>query len=51
MPDSTVATLVAEMSAHYEAADKAMKSGDLVLWAEEQKKARAAFDRLTKIIK
>ncbi len=49
--DSTVATIVAEMSAHYEAADKAMKSGDLVLWAEEQKKARAAFDRLTKIIK
>ena len=28
------------MSAHYDAADKAMKSGDLVLWAEEQKKAR-----------
>jgi uncharacterized membrane protein (UPF0182 family) len=49
--DSTVATLVAEIHAHYEAADKAMKSGDPVLWAEEQKKAREAFERLSKIIK
>jgi hypothetical protein len=39
------------MGAHYEAADKAMMKGDLVLWAEETKKARAAFDRLTKIVK
>ena len=49
--DANVSQIVAEMRAHYEAADKAMKSGDMVKWAEEQKKARDAFERLNKIIK
>ena len=49
--DANVAQLIAEMGAHYEAADKAMKSNDLVTWAEESKKAREAFERLKKIVK
>ena len=39
------------MRQHYDAADKAMKSGDLVLWAEENKKVREIFERLEKIKK
>ena len=49
--DATAAMILAEIRAHYEAADKAMTSGDLVRWAEEQKKIREAFERLGKIIK
>jgi uncharacterized membrane protein (UPF0182 family) len=49
--DATVSSLVAEMRQHYDAADKAMKSGDLVLWAEENKKLREIFERLEKIKK
>jgi uncharacterized membrane protein (UPF0182 family) len=49
--DATIASLISEMQQHYEAADKAMKSGDLVLWAEENKKVREIFDRLVKLKK
>jgi uncharacterized membrane protein (UPF0182 family) len=49
--DETVASLIAEVKLHFEAADKAMTKGDLVTWAEEYKKARDAFDRLEKIKK
>src|SRR6185503_18681828 len=37
--EATMASLVAEMHLHYEAADKALKAGDVVQWAAEQKKA------------
>ena len=49
--DATAATILAEISGHYEAADKALKSGDMVLWAQEQKKIREAFERLRQIVK
>jgi uncharacterized membrane protein (UPF0182 family) len=51
VPDATIASLINEMQQHYEAADKAMKSGDLVLWAEENKKVREIFERLVKLKK
>jgi len=47
----TVASLITEMEGHFEAADKALKAGDLVTWAEEQKKLREVFERLKKIRK
>jgi uncharacterized membrane protein (UPF0182 family) len=50
-PDATRESLIIEMQQHYEAADKALKAGDVVLWAEENKKVREIFDRLVKIKK
>jgi uncharacterized membrane protein (UPF0182 family) len=49
--DATAGSLIIEMRQHYDAADKAMKSGDLVLWAEENKKVREIFERLEKLKK
>jgi hypothetical protein len=37
------------MRTHLDAAQKALTSGDLVTWAEEQKKFVEAFERLEKI--
>jgi hypothetical protein len=47
--DATAASLVAEIGAHWDAAEKALRSGDLATYGEEMKKAREAFDRLERI--
>ena len=49
-PD-TMAALIAEMDAHFEAADKALKSGNLAGFDAEYKKGRAVFERLKRIKK
>jgi len=49
--DETVAALVAEMTTHWDAADKAMRAGDLAGYGAEIKKARDVFERLQKKIK
>jgi len=49
--DGSASALVSEMSAHWDAADKALRAGDIAGYGTEMKKAREAFDRLQKIIK
>lgn len=45
---SSVAALIVEMRQHFDRADAALRQGDLALYAEEMKKARAVLDRLEK---
>ena len=45
----TVAALVVEMRAHFEAADKALAAQDFAAYGEAMKKARAALERLEKL--
>ena len=47
----TVASLVAQMRRHFDAADKALRSGDLAAYGDEMKKAGAVLERLEKISK
>ncbi len=47
--DSTVASLVAEMRSHFDAADKALRTSDSAAYAEEMKKARDVLDRLERL--
>jgi uncharacterized membrane protein (UPF0182 family) len=47
--DATAASLIAEIGAHWDAAEKALRSGDLATYGAEMKKAREAFDRLERI--
>ena len=50
-PEASTDVLMAEVEQHWNAADKAMRGGDLVLYAEEMKKAREAWDKVRKIKK
>jgi uncharacterized membrane protein (UPF0182 family) len=47
----TVASLLAEMRGHFNAAEKALRSGDLATYADEIKKANAVLERLERIVK
>jgi len=47
----TVASLVADMRLHFNAADKAIRSGNFVVYGEEMKKAMELFDRLERLQK
>ncbi len=49
--EPTMAALILEMKQHFERADKALKDGDLALYAEEHRKARAVLERMDKIRK
>jgi uncharacterized membrane protein (UPF0182 family) len=49
--DATVAALVTEMTAHWDAADKALRAGDFAGYGAEMKKARDVLERLNKIKK
>jgi hypothetical protein len=49
--DASASALVTEMTAHWEAADKALRAGDFAGYGAEMKKARETLDRLQKIIK
>ena len=49
--DPTIASLYREMRAHFDRAEEALKQGNLALYAEEHKKARAVLDKLEKIRK
>jgi len=46
--DATVAALVAELTAHWDAADKALTKADFATYGAEMKKAREVLDRLQK---
>ena len=48
--DPAVAALVAEMRSHYARADEALRQGNLALYAEEHKRARAVLDKLEKML-
>ena len=48
--DPAVAALVAEMRSHYARADEALTQGNLALYAEEHKRARAVLDKLEKML-
>ena len=47
--DGSAAALIAEIGAHWNAADKALTSGDFAAYGEAMKKARAAFERLERL--
>jgi uncharacterized membrane protein (UPF0182 family) len=49
--DANSAALITEIDQHWEAADKALRAGDLAAYGEEMKKARDAFERLKRIRK
>jgi uncharacterized membrane protein (UPF0182 family) len=48
--DPAVGALLSEMRAHFTRADEALKQGNLALYAEEHKRARAVLDKLEKIL-
>jgi uncharacterized membrane protein (UPF0182 family) len=47
--DATVASLVKDLLAHFDAADRALRASDLATYAEEMKKAREVAERLQRI--
>jgi uncharacterized membrane protein (UPF0182 family) len=49
--DPALASLIAEMRGHFSRADEALKQGNLALYAEEIKRARAVLDKIEKIRK
>jgi hypothetical protein len=49
--DATVSALLAELAAHWDAADKALTKADFATYGAEMKKAREVLDRLQKIKK
>ena len=49
--DPAIAALVAEMRSHFARADEALKQGNLALYADEIKRARAVLDKIDKLRK
>jgi hypothetical protein len=50
-PPETVAVLISTALSHHANADAALKAGDLALYAEEIRKARAAVDKAAALLK
>ena len=48
--DPAVAALLTEMDDHFTRADDALKQGNLALYADEHKRARAVLDKLKKLL-
>jgi hypothetical protein len=48
--DPAVAALLREMGMHFNRAEEALKQGNLALYAEEHKRARAVLDKLEKML-
>jgi uncharacterized membrane protein (UPF0182 family) len=47
--DSSMTGLVGQMRQHFDRADRALRDGDLVLYAEEMRKAKEVLERMEKI--
>ena len=47
--DTSMTGLVAQMRQHFDRADRALRDGDLALYAEEMRKAKDILEKMEKI--